>query len=300
MRASIAKSPIDAAADRAEITWGTSPEHVIPVDGVMPDPPRTPTPRIASAWQDALDYMGLRAGQPIAGTPVDWVFIGSCTNSRLSDLRDAARSRARHARSRTASTRGSCRAPRAVKREAEAEGLDDVFRAAGFEWREPGCSMCVAANGETVPPGQRSRVDVKPQFRRPPGTGRAHSSRESGEGGGRRDRRRDHGRAQAETAHGKVQRAYRRSRRRCCAPTSIPISIIRIDRLTARATRASSAAWRFEALRYRQDGSENPDFVLNQRAVPRCADSARRRELRLRLVARGRGVGADGDGRRAA
>jgi 3-isopropylmalate/(R)-2-methylmalate dehydratase large subunit len=99
--------------------------------------------------------MGLKPGAPIAGTPVDWVFIGSCTNSRLSDLRAAA-----------AVARGRKVAPgvrawivpgsETVKRDAVAEGLDKIFTDAGFEWREPGCSMCLAANGETVAPGQRS------------------------------------------------------------------------------------------------------------------------------------------------
>jgi 3-isopropylmalate/(R)-2-methylmalate dehydratase large subunit len=135
---------IDAGAVAPTITWGTSPEHAMRVDGMIPagDPA-------------ALAYMGLEPGRPIAGTPVDWVFIGSCTNSRLSDLRQAA-----------AVARGGHVAPgvtawvvpgsERIKREAEAEGLDRVFSEAGFAWREAGCSMCVAANGEQVPPGQRS------------------------------------------------------------------------------------------------------------------------------------------------
>ena len=138
-----------------QITWGTSPEHVIGVDGRIPDPRAVSDPARRSAIETALDYMGLAPGTLIAGTPVDWVFIGSCTNSRLSDLRAAA-----------AVAQGRKVAPgvRAwvvpgsenVKRDAVAEGLDRIFTDAGFEWREPGCSMCLAANGETVPPGQRS------------------------------------------------------------------------------------------------------------------------------------------------
>jgi 3-isopropylmalate/(R)-2-methylmalate dehydratase large subunit len=103
----------------------------------------------------ALEYMGLEGGRPIAGTPVDWVFIGSCTNSRLSDLRAAAevaRGRKVAASVRAWVVPGS----ETVKRDAVAEGLDQLFIDAGFEWREPGCSMCLAANGETVSPGQRS------------------------------------------------------------------------------------------------------------------------------------------------
>jgi 3-isopropylmalate/(R)-2-methylmalate dehydratase large subunit len=145
----------DLAAVPPTVTWGTSPEHAAAVDGVVPDPRSAPDAARRDAWQAALDYMGLLAGQPLAGTKVDWVFIGSCANSRLSDLRDAARiARGRKVASavRAWVVPGSV----AVKRAAEAEGLDAVFRDAGFEWREPGCAMCVAANGEQVPPGARS------------------------------------------------------------------------------------------------------------------------------------------------
>ena len=138
-----------------QVTWGISPEHVIGVDGHIPDPRSVDDPARRTAIETALDYMGLKGGAPIAGTPVDWVFIGSCTNSRLSDLRAAAEiARGRKVASgvRAWVVPGS----ENVKREAVAEGLDKVFTEAGFEWREPGCSMCLAANGETVGPGQRS------------------------------------------------------------------------------------------------------------------------------------------------
>src|SRR5579863_2893583 len=138
-----------------QVTWGISPEHVVGVDGHVPNPQDIADPVRRSAIETAIDYMGLKAGAPIMGTPVDWVFIGSCTNSRLSDLRAAA-----------AIARGRKVAPNVrawvvpgsetVKREAIAEGLDKLFTEAGFEWREPGCSMCLAANGEVVTPGQRS------------------------------------------------------------------------------------------------------------------------------------------------
>lgn len=137
------------------VTWGTSPDQAVAVTGSVPDPARASDPTRGAAWQAALDYMGLQPGQPLEGTKIDWVFIGSCANSRLSDLRDAARiARGR----RVAPTVRAWVVPGsdAVRRAAEAEGLDEVFRAAGFEWREPGCSMCVAANGEQVPPGARS------------------------------------------------------------------------------------------------------------------------------------------------
>ena len=138
-----------------QITWGISPEHVVGVDGHVPVPADIADPARRTAIETAIDYMGLKPGAPIVGTPVDWVFIGSCTNSRMSDLRAAA-----------AIARGRKVAPgvrawvvpgsETVKREAVAEGLDKIFTDAGFEWREPGCSMCLAANGETVAPGQRS------------------------------------------------------------------------------------------------------------------------------------------------
>lgn len=140
---------IDAAAIAPTITWGTSPAHAIAIDELIPDPSGQP------AWKAALDYMGLVPGRPIAGTPIDWVFIGSCANSRLPDLRAAAAiARGRHVAPGVTAwvVPGSER----VKRDAEAEGLDRVFVDAGFMWREPGCSLCVAANGDRVPPGARA------------------------------------------------------------------------------------------------------------------------------------------------
>ena len=146
---------IDVGKIVPQVTWGISPEHVIAVDGRIPDPQTIDDPERRAAVETALDYMALKAGAPIAGIPVDWVFIGSCTNSRLSDLRAAAdvvRGRKVAAGVRAWVVPGS----EIVKREAAAEGLEQVFTDAGFEWREPGCSMCLAANGETVGPGQRS------------------------------------------------------------------------------------------------------------------------------------------------
>ena len=146
---------IDAGAVAPTITWGTSPEHAMPVDGLVPDPDADADATGRATQRAALDYMGLCPGQPIAGTPVDWVFIGSCTNGRLSDLREAAAVVGdRHVAPGVTAwvVPGSER----VKREAEAEGLDRLFLQAGFGWREPGCSMCVAANGERVPPDARS------------------------------------------------------------------------------------------------------------------------------------------------
>jgi 3-isopropylmalate/(R)-2-methylmalate dehydratase large subunit len=146
---------IDAAAIAPTVTWGTSPEHAIGIGGQIPDPADAPDAEHQASWRAALDYMALQPGRSIAGTKVDWVFVGSCTNSRISDLRAAAAiARGRHVASGV--TAWVVPGSETVKRQAEAEGLDQVFRDAGFAWREPGCSMCVAANGERVPPGARS------------------------------------------------------------------------------------------------------------------------------------------------
>jgi len=144
---------LDVSALKPQITWGTTPGDVIDID--------EPVPALASlrehrhdAYADAMAYMGLTPGQRLEGTSVDVVFIGSCTNSRLSDLRAAAtlaRGRTVAPGVRALVVPGST----AVRRAAEREGLDAVFRAAGFEWREAGCSMCLAINDDVVPPGAR-------------------------------------------------------------------------------------------------------------------------------------------------
>ncbi|WP_432262604.1 3-isopropylmalate dehydratase large subunit [Cupriavidus sp. TMH.W2] len=146
---------IDACAVVPTITWGTSPEHAIRIDGMTPSLADISDPARRDEIASALDYMGLQPHAPIVGTPVDWVFIGSCANSRLSDLRDAA-AVARGRRVAPGVTAWVVPGSENVKRAAEAEGLHEVFEAAGFVWREPGCSMCVAANGEQVPSGGRS------------------------------------------------------------------------------------------------------------------------------------------------
>jgi 3-isopropylmalate/(R)-2-methylmalate dehydratase large subunit len=138
---------IDAASLEPMITWGTSPGMGVPIRGVVPEADGD------ASRQKALCYMGLEPGKPVLGRRIDVVFIGSCTNSRLADLRDAARVfRGRRVAEgvRALVVPGSQR----VKREAEAEGLDRVFREAGAEWREPGCSMCLAMNDDRLEPGQ--------------------------------------------------------------------------------------------------------------------------------------------------
>ena len=138
---------IEAGDIAPQVTWGTSPEQVVAVTAAIPQPQ-------SAGDRAALNYMGLEAGRPIAGTTVDWVFIGSCTNSRLSDLRDAAAVLGGR-RVAPGVTAWVVPGSENVKRAAEAEGLHRRFLDAGFEWREPGCALCVAANGEAVPPGAR-------------------------------------------------------------------------------------------------------------------------------------------------
>ncbi|NCA69871.1 MAG: 3-isopropylmalate dehydratase large subunit [Sphingobacteriia bacterium] len=146
---------LDAATIQPQVTWGTSPEMVVAVDGKVPDPAREPDPVKADGMRRALAYMGLTPGTPIQEIELDKVFIGSCTNSRIEDLRAAA-----------AVLKGRRVAPNIrlalvvpgsglVKAQAEAEGLDRIFTEAGFEWREPGCSMCLAMNADRLEPGER-------------------------------------------------------------------------------------------------------------------------------------------------
>jgi 3-isopropylmalate/(R)-2-methylmalate dehydratase large subunit len=146
---------LDAATIEAQVTWGTSPEMVAPLSGVVPDPDQQADAVRAEGMRKALEYMGLEPGTPITAIRPDKIFIGSCTNSRIEDLRAAAAVlRGQH---KAASIRLALVVPGSglVKQQAEAEGLDRVFRDAGFEWREPGCSMCLAMNADRLEPGER-------------------------------------------------------------------------------------------------------------------------------------------------
>jgi 3-isopropylmalate/(R)-2-methylmalate dehydratase large subunit len=146
---------IDAHALEPMITWGTNPGMGVPISQPLPDPAQVADPIARDSVVKALKYMGLEGGKPLIGRPVDVVFIGSCTNSRISDLRAAAsvlKGRKVHPKVRTMVVPGS----QEVKRQAIAEGLPEVFQAAGAEWREPGCSMCIAMNGDQLSPGQYS------------------------------------------------------------------------------------------------------------------------------------------------
>jgi len=145
---------IEADQLAPHVTWGTNPGQVTDITGGTPDPAAIADVNERRAAERSLEYMGLDPGSPIAGVSIDRVFIGSCTNSRLSDLRAAAsviRGRTVHPSVNAMVVPGS----RKIKADAESEGLDEVFRAAGFEWREAGCSMCLAMNPDKLAPGER-------------------------------------------------------------------------------------------------------------------------------------------------
>jgi 3-isopropylmalate/(R)-2-methylmalate dehydratase large subunit len=148
---------LDAARIRPQVTWGTSPEMVLPIDGRVPDPDREKDASKRGAIERALHYMALEPNKPIADILIDKVFIGSCTNSRIEDLREAASVVRRLGSRIAASVKLAMVVPGSglVKEQAEREGLDKVFIAAGFEWREPGCSMCLAMNADRLEPGER-------------------------------------------------------------------------------------------------------------------------------------------------
>ncbi len=145
---------IDAATLAPYVSWGTSPGMVAPITDTVPNPATAETEIGRRDYERALEYMGLRAGTRLEEIAIDRVFIGSCTNGRIEDLRAAARIARGH---KVAAKVSAMVVPgsQAVKAQAEAEGLDRVFRVAGFEWREPGCSMCLAMNPDTLLPGQR-------------------------------------------------------------------------------------------------------------------------------------------------
>ena len=143
---------LDAAEIAPMVTWGTSPEAAAPITGEVPDPSTAPDDASRDSMERALAYMGLTPGSPLSEISVNRVFIGSCTNSRIEDLRAAAMVADGR---RTVVPAMVVPGSGLVKAQAEAEGLDAVFRRAGFEWREPGCSMCVGMNGDLVAPGDR-------------------------------------------------------------------------------------------------------------------------------------------------
>ncbi len=163
-----AEVTLDAAALAPMVTWGNSPDEAVPITGSVPDPESAGSEQQRAAMRETLDYMGLAPGTRLSDVAVDQVFIGSCTNGRIEDLRAAA----------AVARRGRAVVPALVspgstlvKRQAEAEGLDRIFREAGFEWRESGCSMCVGMNGDLVGAGKRCASTSNRNFRGRQGRG---------------------------------------------------------------------------------------------------------------------------------
>ena len=165
---------LDASLLEPHVTWGTSPQDALPVGGFVPDPEGQPDPSERARMRRALEYMGLVPGTRLTDIPVDKVFIGSCTNARIEDLRAAAavaKGRKVHGNVTTLVVPGSG----LVKKQAEEEGLDRVFVEAGFQWRLPGCSMCLGMNPDKLKPGERCASTSNRNFegRQGPG-GRTH------------------------------------------------------------------------------------------------------------------------------
>ncbi len=159
---------LDAAAIAPVVTWGTSPQHALPIDASVPDPAGETNPARANELREAIDYMGLHPGQKLTAIAINRAFIGSCTNARIEDLRAAAAVLA----GRTSKVLGLVSPGSSlVKRQAEEEGLDRVFRDAGLEWGESGCSMCVGINGDIVAPGERCASTTNRNFRGRQGPG---------------------------------------------------------------------------------------------------------------------------------
>jgi 3-isopropylmalate/(R)-2-methylmalate dehydratase large subunit len=146
---------LDAADIAPQVSWGTSPEMVLPVTASLPDPADARDATQQQGWSRALEYMGIEAGTAIEAIRVDKVFIGSCTNGRIEDFREAAKVVTGYRMAASVKLTLVVPGSGLVKKQAEEEGLDRVFIAAGFEWREPGCSMCLAMNADRLEPGER-------------------------------------------------------------------------------------------------------------------------------------------------
>jgi 3-isopropylmalate/(R)-2-methylmalate dehydratase large subunit len=148
---------LQAEAILPQVTWGTSPEMVLDINGIVPDPDKEKDPNKRGAIERALTYMALEPGKALNDLFVDKVFIGSCTNSRIEDMREAAAVVKKLGQKVAKNIKLAMVVPGSglVKAQAEAEGLHEIFKAAGFEWREPGCSMCLAMNADRLEPGER-------------------------------------------------------------------------------------------------------------------------------------------------
>jgi 3-isopropylmalate/(R)-2-methylmalate dehydratase large subunit len=164
---------LDAAQIHPHVTWGTSPEMVLPVGGRVPDPRLERDAGKRAAMERALNYMGIEANRAITEVFIDKVFIGSCTNSRIEDLRQAAAVITKLGKPKASNVKQALVVPGSglVKAQAEQEGLDQIFKAAGFEWRQPGCSMCLAMNADRLEPGERCASTSNRNFEGRQGTG---------------------------------------------------------------------------------------------------------------------------------
>ena len=254
---------IDCSDIAPTVTWGTSPQDAIPVDGKVPVLESAANDEEQADMRLALDYMGLEPGQALLGLPIDGAFIGSCTNARLSDLRAAARVLNGHKIAdgvRAICTPGSLQ----IKRAAEAEGIDRTFIEAGFEWREPGCSLCFHAGGEGFGPRGTGRHEHQSQFPRTPGAQDPVASREPGLGCSIRDRRK-HRRRQGCTVKAFTQHMG------ICAPIlvdNVDTDQIIPSREMKRVSKQGLGKGLFAGWRYLYDGRSviglNNEFVLNK------------------------------------
>ncbi len=250
---------IDAGALEPMITYGTNPGMGLAMGAALPDPAWIADPMERESVTKALKYMGLEGGKPLLGHPIDVVFIGSCTNGRISDLRAAAgilKGRKVSPKVRVLVVPGS----QEVKRQAIAEGLPEVFRAAGCDWREPGCSMCIAMNGDQLGSGRVQRFHQQPQFRGPAGQGRTHLP------GQPVDRRRQRHHRRGDRCEDPAMKPFTNFRSRI---VPLPLNNIDTDQIIpARFLKTTSKqgldAQLFCDWRYDAAGNPNPDFVLNQ------------------------------------
>ena len=218
---------IDIAAEDVAptITWGTSPEQAAPITATAPVPSEIADPVKREAATRALAYMGIAPGQKLEGLKIDRVFIGSCTNSRIEDLRAAADiAKGQHVAAgvRAMVVPGSG----LIRAQAEEEGLDKVFLDAGFEWREPGCSMCLGMNPDILSPGRALRLHLEPQLRRPAGPRRPHPPDEPHPRRESRDRGCHHGLMQPSTRsfRSRIQRLVITRAISCCTSPLRPIA----------------------------------------------------------------------------
>ena len=286
------------------VTWGNEPRHGHP--GQRPPAPprgRSRTPAPGARPERALEYMGLQPGQAIAGQPVDVVFIGSCTNSRISDLRLAASVlEGRHVADgvRLMIVPGS----QQVKAQAEREGLHEIFRAAGAEWRESGCSMCIAMNGDQLSPGQYAISTSNRNFEGRQGKGgrtflASPLTAAASAIIGRRHRPADPARHRG-PGHRRRRVLTMPEPFRGFASTVVPLAAENVDTdqiVPARYLKVTDKEGLADALfrdwRFNEDGSQkDPPFVLDRPGMAGPQDPARRRQLRHRQLARARAVGA--------